>query len=68
MVKPIRFLRAMIDRARAEGVASECVCGAMLTETVNILHEIYGPERAARMLSAAAELVGAEPVTALRLN
>ena len=64
----IRFLRAVIERARAEGVPDDSVCGAMLSETVNILHEIYGPERAARMLRAAADLAGSEPVQAFRLN
>ena len=64
----IRFLRAMIERTQAEGVPSDSVCGAMLSETVNILHEIYGPERAARMLRAAADLAGSEPVQAFALN
>lgn len=64
----IRFLRALIERARAEGVSHHSVCGAMLSETVTILHEIYGPERAAGMLRAAADLAGSEPVQAFALN
>lgn len=64
----IRFLRAIIERARAEGVPNDSVCGAMLSETVNILHEIYGPELAARMLRAAADLAGSELVQAFRMH
>ena len=64
----IRFLRTVIESARAKGMPDDSICGAMLSETVTILHEIYGPERAARMLRAAADLAGREPVQAFRLN
>lgn len=58
----IRFLRAMIERARAEGVPESSLCGALLSETVTLLHQTYGPERAARMLNATAEVACSEPI------
>lgn len=64
----IRYLSTMIERAQAEGVCRDSVCGAMLSRAVTMLHEIYGPGRAARMLRVAAALAGSEPVQAFRLH
>lgn len=67
-VQIIAVLRAVLVRSRQEGVPHDSVCGALLSETVNALHETYGPERAALMLRAAAEMAQAEPARGHRLN
>jgi hypothetical protein len=58
----IRSLRGMIGGARDRGVPEASICGALFSETVSILHETYGPKKAATMLGSAAALVNSEPL------
>jgi hypothetical protein len=64
----MRVLRAILHRCRVEGVPPEAMCEAMVSETTSLLHEVFGPQRAAEMLRAFAGLVEVEPAEGATLN